>query len=50
MKKERDTSPLRQENIFVCLLLFVWLIIGLLYKSEPGKDQWNSCKVLRVKF
>lgn len=49
MKKERDASPLGQENIFVCLLLFAWLITGLLHKSELGRDQWNSCKVLRVK-
>lgn len=47
MKKERDTSPLGQENNFVCLLLFVWLITGLLISwrwvriSGTGTKSWG---------
>lgn len=49
MKKKRDASPLGQGNIFVCLLVFVCLITGLLHKTVLGKYHWDRCKVLRVK-
>lgn len=38
----------RKASLSASCLLFVWLITGLLHESEPDKDQWGRCRVLRV--
>lgn len=48
LRRKKFVSWDRQTS-FVCLLLFVWLMTGLLPKWELSKDQWNRCRVLRVK-
>lgn len=47
--EKEEISLLGQANLFVCLLLFVWLMTGLFPKWELSKDPWDRCRVLRVK-